>query len=157
MIRRCREAGLPDVEFTIRDGFVTTIQRPKSRLELGAKRRESEAERLESRLESGAERPKSRPKSRPESRPESNTPEPESLEGRVLILLEAGALRKAELADAVGHRMISGQLKKVFGILLADQMIEWTIPNKPRSRFQKYRITDKGRAHLAALRKGTAQ
>lgn len=127
MIRRCREAGLPDVEFTVQDGFVTTIRRPESRPESGA------------------------------ARPESHVSEPESLEGRLLSVLEVGTLSKGELARIVDHTEISGRLKKLIKILMLDQMIEWTIPDKPRSRLQKYRITDNGKAHLVALRKGTAR
>ena len=32
---------------------------------------------------------------------------------------------------------------------MADQMIEYTLPEKPRSPRQKYQLTDKGRTELA--------
>jgi hypothetical protein len=36
---------------------------------------------------------------------------------------------------------------------LADGLIEPTLPDKPHSRLQQYRLTEKGRALLVALRK----
>jgi len=91
------------------------------------------------------------PESQPESRPES---QPESLEGRVLALLAGGPLSKAELASRLGHKEISGQLNKIIRLLLAEQNVEQTIPLKPTSRLQKYRLSAKGNAHLTLLRKG---
>jgi hypothetical protein len=38
--------------------------------------------------------------------------------------------------------------KTVLDILLSDGILEYTIPDKPRSRLQKYRLTEKGRAVL---------
>ncbi|MES3008230.1 MAG: ATP-binding protein [Pseudomonadota bacterium] len=83
------------------------------------------------------------PESRPESQPES---QPESLELRVLATLVSEALSKAEISSRLGQKEISGQLNKVIRLLLADRNIEYTIPGKPSSRLQKYRLTNKGRA-----------
>jgi ATP-dependent DNA helicase RecG len=58
----------------------------------------------------------------------------------------------------LGQKEISGQLNKVIRVLLGDQTIEMTIPDKPNSRLQKYHLTAKGRAwlteHEAAGNKG---
>jgi ATP-dependent DNA helicase RecG len=84
---------------------------------------------------------------RPESQPES---QPESLKMRILTLLSNGSLAKSALSNELGHRKISGQLNKVVRQLLADKVIEYTIPEKPNSRLQKYRLTTKGKAILEA-------
>jgi len=53
------------------------------------------------------------------------------------------------LSRGLGQKEISGQLNKIVRQLLTDLMIEYTIPEKPSSRHQKYRLTEKGRAALA--------
>ena len=83
------------------------------------------------------------PESRPESQPES---QPESLELRVLAMLADEPLSKAQISSRLGHKEISGQLNKVMRLLLAEDNIEYTLPDKPSSRLQKYRLTRKGRA-----------
>ncbi|MEK7768952.1 MAG: Fic family protein [Pseudomonadota bacterium] len=129
MIRRCREAGLPEPEFSMSDGFVITIRRT-------VQQRIGEA--------SG----------RPESQPES---QPESLERRVLGLLADGPLSKSELSSRLGQKEVSGHLNQVIRVLLADQTVEYTRPEKPTSRLQKYRLTDKGAALLAGVRRKDEQ
>lgn len=124
MIRRCREAGLPEPEFSERDGFVTTIRRG---------------------TEAG------QPESRPESRPES---QPESLEARVLGQLTTGPRSKGEISRALGHKEISGQLNKIIRLLLAERHIEYTRPDKPTSRLQQYRLTSEGETYLKTLQNG---
>ena len=93
------------------------------------------------------------PELRPESRPELR---PESLEAKVLTLLAGRSMSKAELSKNLGQKEISGQLNKVVRLLLVDRMIEYTLPGKPRSRLQKYRLTAKGKAAVASLRPGGA-
>ncbi|NGX62430.1 MAG: hypothetical protein K940chlam9_01927 [Chlamydiae bacterium] len=70
---------------------------------------------------------------RPESRPES-------LEEKVLVLLQKGPLSKSEIAQSLGHKRISGGLKKALSSLLNQEKIAFTIPEKPNSRFQKYQL-----------------
>jgi ATP-dependent DNA helicase RecG len=84
------------------------------------------------------------------------TPRPESLELRVLDLLAGVALSKSALSSALGPKEVSGHLNQVVRVLLAEQTVEYTIPEKPNSRLQQYRITEKGIALLAELRKGKA-
>jgi ATP-dependent DNA helicase RecG len=67
---------------------------------------------------------------------------------RVLSHLTTAPLSKDALSAALVHKEISGQLNKVIRVLLGDQTIEYTIPEKPNSRMQKYRLTEKGKALL---------
>ena len=113
MIRRCRDAGLPEPEFTDSSGFKTIIWRAK-------------------------------PLGLPESLPED-------MQSKVIKLLATGPMPKSELSKKLGHKRISGQLNKVVQDLLDDQMIEYTLPEKPRSPRQKYQLTNKGRIKLSNL------
>ena len=79
----------------------------------------------------------------PESQPESQPELPFSLEARVLNILVKAPMGKREISAALGQKEISGQLNKVIRTLLAAGQIELTLPDKPRSRLQQYRITSK--------------
>lgn len=74
------------------------------------------------------------------------------LKPRVLNLLIHGPMSRSELSQQLGQKEVSGQLKKVFRDLLADGMIEYTLPEKRRSPRQQYRLTEKGTAELANLK-----
>ena len=74
------------------------------------------------------------------------------LESQVINLLADGPLSRSELSKELGHKKASGQLYNVVRDLLDDQMIEYTLPDKPRSPRQKYRLTDKGRTEFANLK-----
>lgn len=88
---------------------------------------------------------------KPESLPEAL---PESLQSKVLVLLANGPMQKSELSKSLGQKAISSQLNTVVRELVADQLIEYTIPDKPNSRLQKYRLTDNGRRELMNLKSG---
>ena len=118
MIRRCKDTGLLEPEFTDSGGFKTTIWRAK---------------------------PTEQIKGQPVSLPRD-------LESKVINLLADGPMSRSELSKQLGQKEVSGQLKKVFRDLLADGMIEYTLPEKLRSPRQQYRLTEKGTAQLANLK-----
>lgn len=85
----------------------------------------------------------SRLESRLKSRLESK------LAAKVLLLLHAQECGKAALAQALGHRSVSGELHKQIRHLLEQGHIAMTLPDKPTSRLQRYRLTTQGQALLA--------
>jgi ATP-dependent DNA helicase RecG len=66
----------------------------------------------------------------------------------VLALLEVSESSSAEIARKLGKSGVTGALKRTLRRLLADDLVGQTIPDKPQSRLQKYRLTAKGLATL---------
>ena len=132
MVKRCKKAGMREPEFKIDGGFfILTVWRKQAKKQ-------------------PKWQPDSQSDSQSESQPES---QPESLGDRVQLLLSNGALSKSELSDRLGQKEISGQLNMVVRKLLDDKHIELTIPDKPKSRLQKYRLTKKGMDYLKGHKK----
>ena len=76
-----------------------------------------------------------------------------SLFVRITSILADQVLSSGDITAALGKEYYSGHLRRVIKMLLSDGIIEYTIPEKPRSRLQKYRLTEKGRQLL--VQKGT--
>ena len=74
---------------------------------------------------------------------------------RVLGALSRGALSARALADALGMRSKTGALKRTLSEMLSGTLIEYTLPGKPNSRLQKYRLTAAGMKALEGKPKGT--
>ena len=72
-----------------------------------------------------------------------------SLFVRITSILADQVLSSGDITAALGKEYYSGHLRRVIKMLLSDGIIEYTIPEKPRSRLQKYRLTEKGRQMLA--------
>jgi ATP-dependent DNA helicase RecG len=109
-------SNAPEVEFREVAGlFIASFARPSYQSDVGALTTESQ----------------------PESRPES---QPESMKQRVILMLQAGPLSKAEISKKLGQKAVSGVLNQLMRNLLADGVVVQTLPDKPSSRLQKYKI-----------------
>ena len=122
MIQRCKNFGLPDPEFALRDGFVTTIcRRPEQPLQAVSG---TGAPQVGSKL---------------------------ALSRHQVRILEK-CIEETTLLELMAISGRSDRTKfwqQVLNPLLMDCLIEMTIPDKLKSSLQKYRLTDKGRTWLA--------
>ena len=60
-----------------------------------------------------------------------------------------GAVPAETLSATVGHSSRTGHFKRWLKSLLAEGFLEMTVPDKPTSPAQQYRLMDKGRAAIA--------
>ena len=71
--------------------------------------------------------------------------------GAILMALSDSALSASELAATLWLESKTGAFKRRFKEVLRLELIEYRIPEKPRSRLRKYRLTEKGRKILRKL------
>lgn len=135
MIKLCREAGLAEPEFSLTDGFVTTIRRKPERafLTVGGVLQ-------------------------PESPSGSRTPSPftgtKLGPSRDQVIVLSKCLEESDillLMASVGRSNRTKFRDQVLNPLLKDGLLTMTIPDKPRSSKQKYRLTEKGKTLLNAV------
>ena len=163
----CREHGVAEPVIDASEHWVTvTFPRPAVRID-ERDARETSGE--------GSRGPESQPEPEPESKEnglesgstglepphaglkstgaglESASTRLESLERRVLALLATEPLSRSAIADRLGHRSVSAGLNRVIHRLLKSGRTEYTVPDKPHSRLQKYRVTPAGHAVLQEL------
>lgn len=78
---------------------------------------------------------------RAESGAESDLLAAGTLKAKVLLLLKAQPLSKAELVERLGLSAVTGQLNRQVRELVIDDLIAATIADKPNSRLQRYTLT----------------
>ena len=71
--------------------------------------------------------------------------------GPILQALCERSLSANELTEILGLRSKTGAFKRTIKDLLDKKFIEYTIPEKPNSRLQKYRLTDAGKHLLKSI------
>ena len=127
MIRRCKNAGLPEPEIRMDAGsFVLTIRRPVS--EAGTKSKPSQA-KVGTKLALSWHQVK--------------------ILHKCLIKSSIGDLMEiAERTDRTKFR------DQVLNPLLGEDLVRMTVPDKPTSRNQRYETTDRGRSLLRQWEKG---
>ena len=69
-----------------------------------------------------------------------------------LLAVIQGEMNRAALQAALGLSDRKSFRERYLQPALADGLIAMTIPDKPNSRLQKYRLTAKGQWHLANIR-----
>ena len=122
MIRRCVEVSLPEPEFNVTDGFVTTV------------RRKALAGQVAGQVTG-------------------------QVAGEVMTMIAVfrGDHTRQELQLALNLKSRANFEGRYLKPAIEAGYVTLTIPDKPRSRLQKYRLTDKGRAVVASLKPGGAE
>jgi len=141
MIELCRAAGLPPPEFRQEHGQVIQILRrpPPATAPVPAK--------VVGRSESGSGSGSESWRLRSEWRPEWGAA---SVHRRIMVALAATPASRSEIAAAIGHKSISSSIRQAVADLIAAGLMEYTVPEKPNSRLQKYRLTPKAGAGSTA-------
>jgi hypothetical protein len=67
-----------------------------------------------------------------------------------MVALAATPASRSEIAAAIGHKSISSSIRQAVADLMAAGLVEYTVPEKPNSRLQKYRLTPKAVAGSTA-------
>ena len=121
MIRRCVEDGLPEPEFTVTDGFVTTVGRKALAGQVTGQVTGQVADEV-----------------------------------MTMIAVFRGDHTRQELQLALNLKSRANFEGRYLRPAIEAGYVTLTIPDKPRSRLQKYRLTDKGKA-AATLGPGSAE
>ena len=140
IIRKCVEHGLAEPVFEPRTGFFHTIlwrkgYGPKGSIGWGEDGAHKIGQGRKARVVGQGRRPESVGQSRGSG----------SIVARIASVLFHGDCSRSQLAQRINVSVQAGWFKAKIQSLLDDGLIERTIPDKPNSRLQKYRLTGKGR------------
>ena len=125
MIRRCRNFGLDEPEFSLTDGFVVTIRRKP---DLAFKAVGGITGEVTGEVTGGV-----------------------TGEVQRLLTVLVGEMKRTDIQEALALRHEDYFREAYLVPALTAGMIEMTIPGKPTSSKQKYRLTQKGRDLVAKL------
>jgi predicted HTH transcriptional regulator len=128
MIRRCRNVGLDEPEFALTDGFVVTIRRKPELAFKAVGGITGEVAGVVTGVVTG--------------------------EVQRLLTVLVGEMKRTDIQEALALRHEDYFREAYLVPALAAGIIEMTIPGKPTSSKQKYRLTQKGRDLIAKLAKG---
>ncbi len=64
---------------------------------------------------------------------------------KILLEYSTNPLSAKEITGRIGLTSKSGNVKRALAMLRKNKYLSYTIPEKPGSRLQKYRLTDKGK------------
>lgn len=72
---------------------------------------------------------------------------------KILVLSEEKLLSKRDILEKLGHKNLSGNVKKSLQKLIKTGLIKYTVPEKLRSKNQRYQITEKGLRTIESSKK----
>ena len=176
MIRRCAAAGLPEPEFAVTDGFVTTVRRTAlvrrvmdhTKGQVGhagghadhdkgqvghAGGHVDHAEGQVGQAEGHADQAGGQVgHAGGHADPSGGQALPSAKDAAMLRACDREAVPGEELLAAAGYPGRTGDFRRRLERLLNRGLLEMTLPDRPRSPLQKYRLTARGKAVLATLK-----
>ena len=135
MISRCVEVGLPEPQFAVTDGFLTTVHRATLADHAGGQA--GHAGGQAGHAEDQALLP--------------------TKDAAMLRACGREAVPGEGLLAAAGYSRRTGDFRRRLERLLNRGLLEMTVPDTPRSPLQKYRLTARGKAVLTASERGDAE